>query len=206
MGGRDMGRHPGFDTTQVVQAARDVFWDKGYDSTSVPDLELATGLARSSLYHAFENKRGVFDAAVRDYLDTVVRPRLRVLTAEPRDPDAVLVYLQRLVRALTQRPEDAGRRGCLLIDSTAGLASRDDAQRAVVDAYRAELVDAFRHALRTRYPALDDAGALRRARVLTSLSISALVVARTSTSDAVTTLEAALGQVAEWDGPAPDAD
>ncbi|WP_066581616.1 TetR/AcrR family transcriptional regulator [Cellulomonas timonensis] len=201
-----MGRHPGFDTTQVVQAARDVFWDKGYDGASVPDLEQATGLARSSLYHAFENKRGVFDAAVRDYLDTVVRPRLRVLTAEPGHPDAVLVYLRGLVEALGRRTEDAARRGCLLIDSTAGLAARDDAQRAVVDAYRAELVDAFRRGLSTRYPTLGSAEALRRARVLTSLSVTALVVARTSTAGAVETLEAALGQVAEWDGAAPRAD
>ena len=201
-----MGRHPGFDTTQVVQAARDVFWDKGYDGTSVPDLEQATGLARSSLYHAFENKRGVFDAAVRDYLDTVVRPRLRAVTAEPGSPDGVVVYLRGLAEALARRTEDAGRRGCLLIDSAAGLAARDDAQRAVVDAYRAELVDAFRHGLALRYPTLDGAEALRRARVLTSLSVTALVVARTSTADAVETLEAALGQIAEWDRAAPGAD
>ncbi len=201
-----MGRHQGFDTTQVVRAARDVFWDKGYDNTSVPDLEQATGLARSSLYHAFENKRGLFDAAVRDYLDTVIRPRLRVLTAEPAKPDAVLAYLRGLADALAWRPQDAGRRGCLLIDSTAGLASRDDAQRAVVDAYRAELVNAFRHGLAARYPGIDDAEGLRRARVLTSLSVTALVVARTSTPDAVETLEAALGQVAEWDGRRHSAD
>ncbi|WP_448631397.1 TetR/AcrR family transcriptional regulator [Cellulomonas soli] len=69
-----MGRHQGFDTAEVVQLARDAFWDRGLDGTSLPDLERATGLSRSSIYHAFGSKRGLFDAAVQDYLQTVVRP------------------------------------------------------------------------------------------------------------------------------------
>ncbi|MEZ5189149.1 MAG: helix-turn-helix domain-containing protein [Microbacterium sp.] len=42
----------------------------------IPDLEKATGLSRSSIYHSFGSKRGLFDAAVDTYLDQIVRPRL----------------------------------------------------------------------------------------------------------------------------------
>ena len=34
-----MGRRPTFDTAQVIRASRDLFWDKGLDGTSLPDLD-----------------------------------------------------------------------------------------------------------------------------------------------------------------------
>jgi len=64
-----MGRTRTFDEDAVVRAARDVFWQHGYAEASVPDLEAATGLGRSSLYHSFGSKRELFDAAIESYLD-----------------------------------------------------------------------------------------------------------------------------------------
>lgn len=69
-----MARTQTFDRDTVVRAARTVFWEHGYDGTSIPDLEDATGIRRSSLYNTFGSKRGLFDAAVQSYLDEVIRP------------------------------------------------------------------------------------------------------------------------------------
>ena len=59
-----MGRTRTFDESDATRSALGVFWDQGFDGTAVPDLEEATGLSRSSIYHAFGSKRGLFDAAV----------------------------------------------------------------------------------------------------------------------------------------------
>ena len=45
-----MGRPKGYDRDDVVVAARDLFWERGYEATSISDLEQRTGLNRSSLY------------------------------------------------------------------------------------------------------------------------------------------------------------
>ncbi|WP_272950163.1 TetR/AcrR family transcriptional regulator [Sinorhizobium meliloti] len=37
-----------------------VFWEKGYESTSIFDLMEATGLTKSSIYKAFDSKEGLF--------------------------------------------------------------------------------------------------------------------------------------------------
>jgi TetR/AcrR family transcriptional repressor of nem operon len=192
-----MGRTQTFDTERAVQAARDVFWDKGYEGTSLPDLELATGLNRSSLYHAFTNKRGLFDAAIQDYLDSVIRPRLSVLTAQPTPPDALRVYFSGLSNAIATLPDNSPRRGCLLLNS-AGLASHDETLRLVVDSYRAELGAAVEGALRAADPELDDAAIASRGRLLTSLSVSALLVARINSTEAVAILATALDQIDAW--------
>ena len=192
-----MGRTQTFRTSEVVHAARDVFWDKGFDGASLPDLEAATGLSRSSLYHAFASKRGLFDAAVQDYLDTIIRPRLRVLITEPIPADAAQRYFAGLMQAIDTLPDDSPRRGCLLVNST-GIASHDDALRAVIEDYRAELTGAMEQALRNRFTDAPAETIAERARLLTSLSVSALVIARINRREAVATLQGALDLLDTW--------
>ncbi len=53
-----MARTQGFDRDVVVRAARTLFWRAGFEGASVPALEEATGLSRSSIYNTFGSKRG----------------------------------------------------------------------------------------------------------------------------------------------------
>lgn len=138
-----MGRPQTFETAAAVRAARAVFWRDGYELASLPDLEAATGLGRSSIYHAFGSKRGLFDAAVSSYLDEVVRPRLRPLTAAQVGPGAMATYLTGLRAALAQPGSLPSTSGCLLINAAGAPVGRDDAVRDVIAGYRAELRSAF---------------------------------------------------------------
>jgi AcrR family transcriptional regulator len=67
-----MARPREFDEDEVLQAALRVFWEKGYESTSLSDLLEAMGLTKSSLYKAFGSKEALFWRVVeryqRDYL------------------------------------------------------------------------------------------------------------------------------------------
>ena len=67
-----MARTPEFDHDQVLDAALQAFWEKGYEATSLNDLLEATGLARQSLYNTFGDKRGLFLASLRRYADVGV--------------------------------------------------------------------------------------------------------------------------------------
>ena len=49
-----------FDPAAALDRALAVFWHKGYEATSIQDLELATGLGRGSLYNAFKDKESLF--------------------------------------------------------------------------------------------------------------------------------------------------
>ncbi|TFC88722.1 TetR/AcrR family transcriptional regulator [Cryobacterium sp. TMT2-10] len=211
-----MGRMQSFERITVVQAARDLFWDKGFDAASLADLEAATGLKRSSIYHAFGSKRGLFDAAVEDYQDTVIRPRLRILTGAGAGagvgPSAgrasLIAYFAELRSAVCALPEDSPRRGCLLVNCAAGLAAHDDPARQVVDDYRSELTRALQDALRAAGSAPGESGpdcAPERARTLASLGMSAMLLARVNAAESVALLDTALDQIRAWfpqDAPA----
>ncbi|WP_241988797.1 TetR/AcrR family transcriptional regulator [Cryobacterium sp. TMT1-2-2] len=189
-----------FDSGVVVQAARNLFWDKGFDGASLAELEAATGVGRSSLYHAFGSKRGLFDAAVTDYLETVIRPRLAGLRASPRDSSALLEYFAGLARATVTQAPDSAQTGCLLVNCAAGLAAHDEPTRAVVEGYRIELSEALRHALENAAaPSPSAAESVdERVRTLTSLSISAMLMARVNRDEAIALLATASNQIRDW--------
>lgn len=193
-----MGRTPLFDHATVVRAARDVFWAQGFEATSIADLERATGLGRSSLYHGFGSKRGLFDAVLDDYLDTVIRPRLRLLRAGPAG-DGLLRYLASLQAAIEALPHDAARRGCLLVNCAAGFAGHDEPAREVVTAYWAELAAALRDALAAADGPDGEPDRIdQRARTLAGLSTSALLLARVDKAEPLAMLSAAGDLVRSW--------
>ncbi|MEO0871516.1 MAG: TetR/AcrR family transcriptional regulator [Pseudomonadota bacterium] len=65
-----------------------IFWEHGYEATSIQLLEAATGLKRQSLYNAFGNKDAMFGLAADRY-DRAVSARL-FATLDQDDPRAAL--------------------------------------------------------------------------------------------------------------------
>ncbi|WP_205326034.1 TetR/AcrR family transcriptional regulator [Glycomyces sp. YM15] len=188
-----MGRTQTFDTAEVVRSARAVFWRHGYEAASVPALEAATGLRRSSIYHAFGSKRGLFDAAVDSYLDEIVRPRLAPL-AEPA-PDAILDYLRGLREALERAGSLIAANGCLLINAAGAAIADDEAVRETITAYRAELGRAIGNGIRAHRPDLPEDETDRLTDTCTALVVAAYALARVDTHSALHSLDAALDLV-----------
>ena len=52
--------HVGLSRDEVLEKVMLVFWEKGYNDTSLEDLLSVTGLSKSSLYQAFGNKHELF--------------------------------------------------------------------------------------------------------------------------------------------------
>lgn len=187
-----MGRTRVFDLDTVVRAARTVFWRHGYEGASLPDLEAATGLNRSSIYHAFGSKRGLFDAAVQSYLAEIVRPRLVGLTTVPVPRDALEGYLRALRTALAEPDSFASAHGCLLLNTAGAPLAADAAVSATISAYRDELHSAFRGGVAALVPNLDERERERLTLGCTSAVVAALLLARVNRDAAVASLDAAL--------------
>ena len=57
--------------TRIVLAAMELFWAKGYNSTSVADILSRTQLNAGSLYHVFPGKQDVLVAVLEFYRDGI---------------------------------------------------------------------------------------------------------------------------------------
>ena len=64
-----MPRPKQYDTDVVVEKAMHVFWEKGYEATSVQELVDATGINRFSMYQAFGDKHSLFIRALTVAVD-----------------------------------------------------------------------------------------------------------------------------------------
>ena len=139
-----MGDRRHYSEADVIEAAKHVFWERGYAGTAIDDLQAATGLSRSSLYLAFGTKRAVFDAALTQYVASFIDPRLRPLEAAEAGLREAAAYFRSLAKYFT-RPDAA--RGCLYINSILELAGRDASFAPAATYFTSRVRDAFGNAL-----------------------------------------------------------
>lgn len=191
-----MGRMPSFERSVVIDAARDVFWRRGYAEAGIAELEEATGLTRSSIYHAFGSKRGLFDAVLAGYLDDVVRTRLRPLGGG--DPGALEAYVDEM-RAAIEADTPRARLGCLLLNAGSSPLATDDAEvRTLVSDYAAEMRTAIRAAVADRRPDLAPDAVDALAAVCASLVVAGLTLARADRDASLTTLASIPTTLESW--------
>lgn len=117
-----MGRPKEFDRDRVVDEALEVFWSRGYVAASLDELTTATGLGRGSLYNEFGDKHTLFLAALDRYRATRLAAVTGNLDRAPSVRAGIAAVLRGAVEAMFS---DATRRGCLMVNSIAELASRD---------------------------------------------------------------------------------
>ena len=83
-----------FDKDNVPDRAMRVFWERGYESTSIDDLLKATGINRGSLYGTFSDRRSLFLSAQDPYVPHLsLRPLVFVFPVGIEKSDYVLVNL-----------------------------------------------------------------------------------------------------------------
>lgn len=105
------GRPRAFDMDAVLEAAMLLFWEQGYEATSLAQLRAATGLSSASLYGAFGSKEGLFKQVVEHYMKgpggalDVIEDE----TARPREAMAALLHGSIDMQADASHPS-----GCLV--------------------------------------------------------------------------------------------
>ena len=63
------GRPREFDVDKALDRALQVFWRRGYEGATLPDLTAAMGINRPSLYAAFGSKEELFRKALDRYIE-----------------------------------------------------------------------------------------------------------------------------------------
>ena len=136
----ERGRPREFDEEEVLDVAMRLFWEHGFDGTSMSELTEAMGINRRSVYAAFGNKEALFTAALDRYL---AGPGAFVAKARalPTAREVAEAFLRGSVEAFTSSDRPSG---CMAVQSSLTCSHASAAVRSDLAARRVAGVDAFR--------------------------------------------------------------
>ena len=118
-----MARPKQFDADEALGSAVELFWDKGYDGTSVADLCTRLHLSKASLYATFGSKRELYIRALDRYMEGGLGPTAPDVLSRPGSP---LAAVRALVDSYAAALDDGRPRGCLVVNATVQCPPGDD--------------------------------------------------------------------------------
>lgn len=120
---RNLARPREFDDVAAIRRMTLTFWKRGYQATSMRDLEDATGLTVGSLYKAFASKKEIFRLCVDQYM--VEQSYLAILQRKSAAPltDALAAVMDAVIESVD--PPVGRATGCLVTNLAGELSLVD---------------------------------------------------------------------------------
>jgi AcrR family transcriptional regulator len=183
---------------QALRKAMEVFWERGYEGTSLSDLTEAMGIERPSLYSAFGCKEALFREAVDLYNRTESPAAQRMLQTAPTTREAISRMLHNYAENYT-RPDKPP--GCMIVLAALLGTPQNKKVRDHLAGYRRQSHDDLRKRIEAGkkagdVPATADAAVIAGfySTILEGLSIKARDGASRTTLTAIID-----GAMASWD-------
>ena len=139
-----MARPKEFSRDQVLEKAMGLFWEKGYDGSSVEDLVQYTGIGRGSLYDTFGDKHALYLAAFDRYRESQSKPLSDLQSQERLFRDALQHFFQERIEEAFRDPT---RHGCFMVNAAIELAPHDPEVAQRVQDGLDQTEEAFYHVL-----------------------------------------------------------
>jgi AcrR family transcriptional regulator len=101
-----------------------IFWEKGYEATSISDLTEALGIGATSLYAAFGSKDALYTETLKHYCETNAALVWSRFSTAGTAREAVSAFLEDSAGALTGAVADIPR-GCMVTLASVGSEGHD---------------------------------------------------------------------------------
>lgn len=115
-----MGRSKEFEENIVLQKAMELFWEQGYEKTSMSDLVEHMGIHRRSLYDTFGDKHALYLKAIDRYGEYITG-KLKSETLRAKTANQAIQYI---FDYIIEGNEDR-HLGCLFVNAATEMALRD---------------------------------------------------------------------------------
>ena len=135
-----------YERSELIKAAMEQFWAHGFYATSIRDLVAVTGVSRHGLYAEFEDKHGIFLAALETYLETFVEEAFGRVEEDAASVRQIRDYFEYLI-ALAEENGLPGP-GCLMANSMVEVGPHEEAFKAVIQRHLDRLRAGFAEALK----------------------------------------------------------
>jgi len=116
-----VGPNKQFDQDDVLNKALQVFWNNGYEATSMQDLVGSMGINRASMYQTYGNKHSLFMSSLDSYIDSSLKSVAQIIGSGEAPMDS----LQHLFENMIKQSIDGEKHGCFINNTAIELGSHD---------------------------------------------------------------------------------
>jgi len=140
-----IGRPIEFDPDVALDAAMNLFWRKGYESSSLHDLLVTMKLSKSSFYQTFNSKHDLFKDCFYHYHKMVIDN----LESQLKQATSGKAFIENLFHTIAAETVGKNaRRGCLLVNTAIEFAQTDPEIAKLVSDGIDDLTDIFETAIK----------------------------------------------------------
>ncbi|MEO3402459.1 TetR/AcrR family transcriptional regulator [Mucilaginibacter sp. CAU 1740] len=140
-----MARSKDFDEEEVLGKAICIFWNKGYNGTSMQDLVDGLGISRSSMYDTFTDKHTLYIKALESYQKKADEQVCNIIKTNGSAKAAIKKLLELTVEDLIK---DDQQKGCFMVNAEIEAASHDDNVKEIICKSVQLMENAFHYAIK----------------------------------------------------------
>lgn len=138
-----MARSKAFEPEERLEKAKCLFWQKGYNATSMQDLVDTMGLNRGSIYDTYGDKHSLFLQCLRSYTESTFENYQRTAT-ETKSP---MKAIEKIIKRAALRTVAEGMT-CMGVKSTFELASVDEEVHAILRENTTNMISVLKELLK----------------------------------------------------------
>ena len=146
-----MARKKEFPVEETLEKAMKVFWDHGYERTSIQDLVDAMGINRFSIYDTYGQKDALFYSCLKRYNELHIQGTRKALTESPEGIESIRTVLKDFTGFIKGQTPN----GCLMINTVIENDAINDRIKKLCKKYLKDLEKSYAAAL-TRAVALGE--------------------------------------------------
>ncbi|MCU6791838.1 TetR/AcrR family transcriptional regulator [Paenibacillus sp. WQ 127069] len=122
-----MARTKEFDEDAVLLKGMRLFWEQGYEKTSIQELVSHMGIHKGSMYDTFGDKQSLYVKALKRYSEMLEQSVKRRMADTRSAKEAIRLLFEIAIQQREEFPE-----GCFIVNTAVELAKHDSEARECV--------------------------------------------------------------------------
>lgn len=125
-----MPRVKQFNKEEVIGKAMKLFWEKGYEATSLTDLTVALGIGKGSFYDTFGSKKELFNQALKSYQSMGLTTLDGILSSSLDPVEGIAAFLDTHTEFMLSDPI---AKGCFFANTTSECSNDESINELLLD-------------------------------------------------------------------------
>lgn len=126
-----MGRKLTFCKNKALEETMFLFWERGYESTSVRDIASRLNIPIASVYHSFGDKDSIFASTIDVYFNKYMVPLFSDLSNYEDAKQAIIDLFEIIIK----NSSNSTPSGCYLVQTASDIMSRNPDIKSKLDDY-----------------------------------------------------------------------